>query len=83
VTLIDVRVLGENGSTVDVVLAGINWAVDNGAARNRPFVVNLSLGGDKSYFLDEIVRFLFDASDDTLTAQNHHWRRRACGRRRR
>jgi subtilisin family serine protease len=58
--ILDVKVLGDNGSGADSgIIEGMQWAAENGAK-----VINMSLGGDNGPDIDPI-----EAAVNTLTAK--------------
>lgn len=57
VTLVGVRVLNNSGSgTISGIVSGINWVVNDVAAKGGPAVANMSLGGSASSTLDSAVK---------------------------
>ncbi|HVS30061.1 MAG TPA: S8 family peptidase [Thermoanaerobaculia bacterium] len=67
--LVPVRVLDCDGSgSIETLLAGLDWVLQEHALSPRPAVVNLSLGGEASSALDVAVNELVAAGLTTVVA---------------
>lgn len=67
--LIGVKVLGDNGSgTTSNIIDGLNWILTNIQSTGKPSIVSMSLGGEISQALDDVVNSLISSGVTVVVA---------------